>query len=133
DLVSKMLHVDPHQRLTAAQVLKHPWIVHCDQLPQFQLNRQDPHLVKHSPPPRIPPRTTREAIHTGPPGSHGSYILCIEPQSDVSGAGTCWSFDSCSEKRRKEDYFDCTLNINSSDSRVLVLKIFSTNQSQQRR
>ncbi|XP_006116209.1 ribosomal protein S6 kinase alpha-3 isoform X1 [Pelodiscus sinensis] len=47
DLVSKMLHVDPHQRLTAAQVLKHPWIVDCDQLPQYQLNRQDaPHLVK---------------------------------------------------------------------------------------
>uniref|UniRef100_A0A672V0I4 Ribosomal protein S6 kinase n=1 Tax=Strigops habroptila TaxID=2489341 RepID=A0A672V0I4_STRHB len=49
DLVSKMLHVDPHQRLTAAQVLSHPWIVHCDQLPQYQLNRQDaPHLVKVS-------------------------------------------------------------------------------------
>ncbi|XP_007438670.1 ribosomal protein S6 kinase alpha-3 isoform X4 [Python bivittatus] len=47
DLVWKMLHVDPHQRLTAAQVLRHPWIVHCDQLPQYQLNRQDaPHLVK---------------------------------------------------------------------------------------
>ncbi|XP_071408636.1 ribosomal protein S6 kinase alpha-3 isoform X1 [Pithys albifrons albifrons] len=47
DLVSKMLHVDPHQRLTAAQVLSHPWIVHCDQLPQYQLNRQEaPHLVK---------------------------------------------------------------------------------------
>ncbi|XP_066170044.1 ribosomal protein S6 kinase alpha-3 isoform X2 [Sylvia atricapilla] len=47
DLVSKMLHVDPHQRLTAAQVLSHPWIVHCDRLPQYQLNRQDaPHLVK---------------------------------------------------------------------------------------
>uniref|UniRef100_A0A8C7E2M6 non-specific serine/threonine protein kinase n=1 Tax=Naja naja TaxID=35670 RepID=A0A8C7E2M6_NAJNA len=47
DLVSQMLHVDPHQRLTAAQVLSHPWIVHCDQLPQYQLNRQDaPHLVK---------------------------------------------------------------------------------------
>ncbi|KAM8821666.1 ribosomal protein S6 kinase alpha-3 [Eudromia elegans] len=47
DLVSKMLHVDPHQRLTAAQVLSHTWIVHCDQLPQYQLNRQDaPHLVK---------------------------------------------------------------------------------------
>uniref|UniRef100_A0A8C9VHC2 Ribosomal protein S6 kinase n=1 Tax=Scleropages formosus TaxID=113540 RepID=A0A8C9VHC2_SCLFO len=45
DLVSKMLHVDPHQRLTAAQVLRHPWIVHRDQLPKFQLNRQDaPHL-----------------------------------------------------------------------------------------
>uniref|UniRef100_A0A8C6XXC5 non-specific serine/threonine protein kinase n=1 Tax=Naja naja TaxID=35670 RepID=A0A8C6XXC5_NAJNA len=50
DLVSQMLHVDPHQRLTAAQVLSHPWIVHCDQLPQYQLNRQDaPHLVKFAP------------------------------------------------------------------------------------
>uniref|UniRef100_A0A8C6I5P8 Ribosomal protein S6 kinase n=3 Tax=Mus TaxID=862507 RepID=A0A8C6I5P8_MUSSI len=49
DLVSKMLHVDPHQRLTAALVLRHPWIVHWDQLPQYQLNRQDaPHLVKVS-------------------------------------------------------------------------------------
>ncbi|XP_034779572.1 ribosomal protein S6 kinase alpha-3 isoform X3 [Acipenser ruthenus] len=47
DLVSRMLHVDPHQRLTAAQVLRHPWIVHRDRLPQYQLNRQDaPHLVK---------------------------------------------------------------------------------------
>ncbi|KAJ8266973.1 hypothetical protein GJAV_G00136780 [Gymnothorax javanicus] len=47
DLVSNMLHVDPHQRLTAAQVLRHPWIVHKDQLPKYQLNRQDaPHLVK---------------------------------------------------------------------------------------
>ncbi|XP_072562947.1 ribosomal protein S6 kinase alpha-1 isoform X1 [Paramormyrops kingsleyae] len=47
DLVSKMLHVDPHQRLTAAQVLRHPWIIYRDQLPKFQLNRQDaPHLVK---------------------------------------------------------------------------------------
>ncbi|KAJ8276383.1 hypothetical protein COCON_G00081350 [Conger conger] len=47
DLVSKMLHVDPHQRLTAAQVIRHPWIVHKDQLPKYQLNRPDaPHLVK---------------------------------------------------------------------------------------
>ncbi|TRY69908.1 hypothetical protein DNTS_015364 [Danionella cerebrum] len=47
DLVSKMLHVDPHQRLTAAQVLRHPWIIHREQLPKYQLNRQDaPHLVK---------------------------------------------------------------------------------------
>uniref|UniRef100_A0A4W5P2K7 non-specific serine/threonine protein kinase n=1 Tax=Hucho hucho TaxID=62062 RepID=A0A4W5P2K7_9TELE len=47
DLVSKMLHVDPHQRLTAAQVLRHPWILHKDQLPKYQLNRHDaPHLVK---------------------------------------------------------------------------------------
>ncbi|KAK1806542.1 hypothetical protein P4O66_005051, partial [Electrophorus voltai] len=47
DLVSKMLHVDPHQRLTAAQVLRHPWIIHKEQLPKYQLNRHDaPHLVK---------------------------------------------------------------------------------------
>uniref|UniRef100_A0AAQ4RI44 non-specific serine/threonine protein kinase n=1 Tax=Gasterosteus aculeatus aculeatus TaxID=481459 RepID=A0AAQ4RI44_GASAC len=46
DLVSKMLHVDPHQRLTAKQVLKHPWIVQRDKLPSSQLPHQDPKLVK---------------------------------------------------------------------------------------
>ncbi|XP_072890504.1 ribosomal protein S6 kinase alpha-1 isoform X1 [Hemitrygon akajei] len=46
DLVSKMLHVDPHQRLTAKQVLKHQWIVNRDQLPKSQLARQDVKLVK---------------------------------------------------------------------------------------
>ncbi|XP_058591854.1 ribosomal protein S6 kinase alpha-2 isoform X2 [Neofelis nebulosa] len=46
DVVSKMLHVDPHQRLTAVQVLKHPWIVNREYLSQNQLSRQDAHLVK---------------------------------------------------------------------------------------
>ncbi|XP_029388743.1 ribosomal protein S6 kinase alpha-2 isoform X3 [Mus pahari] len=46
DVVSKMLHVDPQQRLTAAQVLKHPWIVNREYLSQNQLSRQDVHLVK---------------------------------------------------------------------------------------
>uniref|UniRef100_A0A4X1VWI0 non-specific serine/threonine protein kinase n=1 Tax=Sus scrofa TaxID=9823 RepID=A0A4X1VWI0_PIG len=46
DVVSKMLHVDPHQRLTAVQVLKHPWIVNREYLSQNQLSRQDVHLVK---------------------------------------------------------------------------------------
>ncbi|XP_023380522.1 ribosomal protein S6 kinase alpha-2-like [Pteropus vampyrus] len=46
DVVSKMLHVDPHQRLTAVQVLKHPWIVNRECLSQNQLSRQDVHLVK---------------------------------------------------------------------------------------
>ncbi|CAB1341022.1 unnamed protein product, partial [Coregonus sp. 'balchen'] len=47
ELVSKMLHVDPHQRLTAGQVLRHPWVTQRNQLPKFTLTRQDaPHLVK---------------------------------------------------------------------------------------
>uniref|UniRef100_A0A8C9VP28 Ribosomal protein S6 kinase n=1 Tax=Scleropages formosus TaxID=113540 RepID=A0A8C9VP28_SCLFO len=46
DLVSKMLHVDPHQRLTAKQVLKHRWMVQRDKLPNSQLQHQDPKLVK---------------------------------------------------------------------------------------
>uniref|UniRef100_A0A670I682 Ribosomal protein S6 kinase n=1 Tax=Podarcis muralis TaxID=64176 RepID=A0A670I682_PODMU len=41
DIVSKMLHVDPHQRLTAALVLRHPWIVNGEYLSQNQLSRQD--------------------------------------------------------------------------------------------
>ncbi|XP_056616623.1 ribosomal protein S6 kinase alpha-2 isoform X2 [Triplophysa dalaica] len=46
DIVTKMLHVDPHQRLTAPLVLRHPWIVNGDQLSQSQLIRQDAQLVK---------------------------------------------------------------------------------------
>uniref|UniRef100_A0A7N8YFS9 non-specific serine/threonine protein kinase n=1 Tax=Mastacembelus armatus TaxID=205130 RepID=A0A7N8YFS9_9TELE len=47
DLLSHMLHVDPHQRYTAEQVLKHSWITCRDTLPHFQLTRHDaPHLVK---------------------------------------------------------------------------------------
>lgn len=41
-----MLHVDPHQRLTAKQVLRHTWIVQRDKLPNSQLPHQDPKLVK---------------------------------------------------------------------------------------
>ncbi|XP_010837892.1 PREDICTED: ribosomal protein S6 kinase alpha-2-like [Bison bison bison] len=52
DVVSKMLHVDPHQRLTAVQVLKHPWIVNREHLSPNQLSRQDVHLVKV--PPAVP-------------------------------------------------------------------------------
>lgn len=41
-----MLHVDPQQRLTAVQVLRHPWIVNREYLSPNQLRRQDVHLVK---------------------------------------------------------------------------------------
>ena len=46
DIVTKMLHVDPHQRLMASQVLRHAWVVERDQLSQTQLQPQDAHLVK---------------------------------------------------------------------------------------
>uniref|UniRef100_A0A3Q0R677 Ribosomal protein S6 kinase n=1 Tax=Amphilophus citrinellus TaxID=61819 RepID=A0A3Q0R677_AMPCI len=46
DIVVKMLHVDPHQRLTAPQVLRHPWIVEKDQLSDKSLSRQDALIVK---------------------------------------------------------------------------------------
>lgn len=44
-----MLHVDPHQRLTARQVLKHRWIIQRDKLPNSQLPHHDPKLVKVRP------------------------------------------------------------------------------------
>ncbi|XP_060727821.1 ribosomal protein S6 kinase alpha-2 isoform X2 [Tachysurus vachellii] len=46
DIVTKMLHVDPHQRLTAPLVLRHPWIVNQEQLSLSQLTRQDVQMVK---------------------------------------------------------------------------------------
>ncbi|KAM6950311.1 ribosomal protein S6 kinase alpha-2 [Lycodopsis pacificus] len=46
EIVTKMLHVDPHQRLTAPQVLRHPWIVDRDQLSDRALTRQDALTVK---------------------------------------------------------------------------------------
>uniref|UniRef100_A0A8C6LMS7 Ribosomal protein S6 kinase n=1 Tax=Nothobranchius furzeri TaxID=105023 RepID=A0A8C6LMS7_NOTFU len=46
DIVTKMLHVDPHQRLTAPQVLRHPWIVEREQLSDKSLTRQDAVIVK---------------------------------------------------------------------------------------
>lgn len=46
DLVRRMLHVDPQQRLTADQVLKHQWIAQRESLPNQLLIRQDAGLVK---------------------------------------------------------------------------------------
>ncbi|KAM8875974.1 ribosomal protein S6 kinase alpha-2-like [Synchiropus picturatus] len=46
DIVTKMLHVDPHQRLTAPQILRHPWIVERDKLSDKALARHDAFIVK---------------------------------------------------------------------------------------
>lgn len=46
EIVIKMLHVDPHQRLTAPQVLCHTWIVDKDKLSDRTLTRQDALTVK---------------------------------------------------------------------------------------
>lgn len=41
DLVSRMLYVDPHQRITLQQILTHRWIMNRDQLPQQRLALPD--------------------------------------------------------------------------------------------
>lgn len=41
-----MLHVDPHKRLTAGDVLKHPWVAMRDNLPHMRLTLQEAHVVK---------------------------------------------------------------------------------------
>ncbi|XP_014676984.1 PREDICTED: ribosomal protein S6 kinase alpha-1-like, partial [Priapulus caudatus] len=46
DLVRAMLHVDPAQRLTAQQALRHPWLAHRATLPQLQLAFHDASAVK---------------------------------------------------------------------------------------
>ena len=47
DLVSRMLHIDPHQRISLQQVLTHRWIITRDQLPQNRLVLPDTsHAVK---------------------------------------------------------------------------------------
>lgn len=66
DVVSKMLHVDPQQRLTAVQVLKHPWIVNREYLSQSQLSRQDVHLVK------VPNGQSPESWRGDPGARHNS-------------------------------------------------------------
>ena len=41
-----MLHIDPAQRLTATQVVNHPWLVNRKELPNLRLLLQDASLVK---------------------------------------------------------------------------------------
>ncbi|XP_064404660.1 ribosomal protein S6 kinase alpha-3-like isoform X2 [Halichondria panicea] len=41
DLVLRMLHVDPNQRWSAAQILSHPWITSKESLPESKLTIRD--------------------------------------------------------------------------------------------
>ncbi|KAK6105269.1 Protein kinase domain family protein [Brugia pahangi] len=38
DLIRQLLHADPSKRLSAKQILIHPWIVHLNSLPTIRLN-----------------------------------------------------------------------------------------------
>lgn len=47
DLVSRMLHVDPRQRINLQQILTHRWVMSRDQLPQHKLPlKEDTQVVK---------------------------------------------------------------------------------------
>ncbi|KAL5009638.1 hypothetical protein ScPMuIL_011943 [Solemya velum] len=46
ELVQLMLHIDPHRRLNATQVLNHSWIAQRESLPHLRLTLQDAQLVK---------------------------------------------------------------------------------------
>ncbi|XP_055980099.1 ribosomal protein S6 kinase alpha-6 isoform X5 [Sorex fumeus] len=47
DLLSHMLHVDPHQRYTTEQILKHSWITHREHVSNYQSKKNDTsHSIK---------------------------------------------------------------------------------------
>ncbi|XP_054978970.1 ribosomal protein S6 kinase alpha-6 isoform X4 [Sorex araneus] len=47
DLLSHMLHVDPHQRYTTEQILKHSWITHREHVSNYQSKKNDTsHVIK---------------------------------------------------------------------------------------
>ncbi len=48
DLVKRMLNLDPRQRISSTNILKHPWITNADSLPDIKLAIQDGDNVKVS-------------------------------------------------------------------------------------
>lgn len=81
-----MLHVDPHQRYTAEQVLKHSWITCRDALPHFQLTRHDaPHLVKVS----VHPPTDICFVHLSKMLNHLFLHIRYRNYMDISSKQHC--------------------------------------------
>lgn len=108
-----MLHVDPHQRYTAEQVLKHSWITCRDQLPHYQLNRQDaPHLVKVNLVPVFQSLWKADFIIVNEdlmiselhcfPGGHGCHIFCTESQDISACVRACRSFQLSSTAKHEK-------------------------------
>lgn len=62
DLVSRMLHVDPQQRLKAQHVLNHQWLAQRHQLPRAP---KQPTQPQQQPPPQQPPQQPPVVIRTG--------------------------------------------------------------------
>ncbi len=46
DLVKRMLNLDPRQRISSSNILKHPWITNSESLPDIKLAIQDGDNVK---------------------------------------------------------------------------------------
>jgi ribosomal protein S6 kinase alpha-1/2/3/6 len=48
DLLRRMLDLDPRKRIDTANILKHPWIVNCNKLPEVKLQINEPCIPKVS-------------------------------------------------------------------------------------
>ncbi|TSN48503.1 Ribosomal protein S6 kinase alpha-3 [Bagarius yarrelli] len=96
DIVTKMLHVDPHQRLTAPLVLRHPWIVNQEQLSLSQLTRQDVQLVKGA------MSATYSALNRTPQAPKLESVLasCLAQRRGMKRVTTCFLMGPLKQLKR---------------------------------
>ena len=123
-----MLHVDPHRRLTAAQVLRHPWVTHRDQLPKYTLNRQDaPHLVKVALTHTLMPLTLASEFtpRLSATGCNGSHVLSTQ-QEHPPNPGTSGLFHSGPAEGYEEDHLHRPVTFSHSSTATDLKSIRST-------